>query len=409
MTSTDPQAELTLAAIAGFLADVHLAAPGDVPDAAARAAEHLGWSARLYLADPEQEVLVPLPTTRLRPAQPVTVEGTLAGRAFTHVEPVVAHSDELTVWLPLLDGVHRFGVVELRVPAGTDVDSSGNRDTYRMLAHLFGHLVAAKRPYGDATEIHTRRRERSVPTELLADLLPPSTFGCPGLVISGLLEPCYDVAADAFDYSVIGDTAHLAIFDATGHDLSGTLVAAVALAAYRNSRREGRSLYETARTLDDHIRDQWRAELFATAVLAELDLPSGRLRYINAGHPSPLLVRRGKVVKQLEGGRRIVLGLGHGEIEVAEESLEPDDWVVLYTDGITEARDTHGRFYGVEGLADQLSRSAADGYPAPETLRRVIREVRRHQGQPLKDDATVLVAHWASGEEAQLFAAPAPP
>lgn len=110
-------------------------------------------------------------------------------------------------------------------------------------------------------------------------------------------------------------------------------------------------------------------------------------------------MRRGKVVKQLAGGRRIVLGLGDGRIDVAEEWLEPDDWAVFYTDGIIEARDADGRFYGLERLTDQLERPGAAGEPAPETLRQVVRAVLRHQGDHLQDDATLLVAQWASGRE----------
>lgn len=173
----------------------------------------------------------------------------------------------------------------------------------------------------------------------------------------------------------------------------------MALSAYRNGRREGLPLAAVLQRIDDAIADEWEQRAFATGVLAELDLATGRLRYVNAGHPARLLMRRGKVVKQLAGGRRIVLGLGDGRIDVAEEWLEPDDWAVFYTDGIIEARDADGRFYGLERLTDQLERPGAAGEPAPETLRQVVHAVLRHQGDHLQDDATLLVAQWASGRE----------
>ncbi|MCI2237845.1 serine/threonine-protein phosphatase [Paenibacillus sp. TRM 82003] len=236
-------------------------------------------------------------------------------------------------------------------------------------------------------------------SELLWRLLPPLTFGCEGLVVSGLLEPAYDVAADAFDYSVLDETAHLAVFDATGHDLNGTVLAAIALAAYRNSRRQGDGLRDSARTLDEHVGVHGHGERFATGVLAELDLPSGRLRYLNAGHLPPLLLREGRVVKELTGGHRIMFGLGGGGASVAEEWLQPGDQVVFYTDGIPEARSPGGDFYGLERLVDQLGRSAAAGLAAPETLRRIVHAVLDHQNGVLQDDATVLIAQWASGAE----------
>jgi serine phosphatase RsbU (regulator of sigma subunit) len=241
-----------------------------------------------------------------------------------------------------------------------------------------------------------------VASELLHQLLPPLTSACEGFVVSGLLQPAYDVAADAFDYSVVDDVAHLAVLDATGHDLDGTLLAAVALTAYRNSRREGHGLYDTARVVDELVAAHGRGERFATGILAELDLPTGRLRYLNAGHPAPLMMRDGKVVKQLDQGRRILFGLGDGQAEVAEEWLQPGDRIVFYTDGITEARDRDGTFFGLDRLVDRLAWAAASGQPAPETLRRISHDVLDHQGGRLQDDATLLIAEWSSGGERRL-------
>ncbi|MFJ1540934.1 hypothetical protein ACIODS_20540 [Micromonospora chalcea] len=69
------------------------------------------------------------------------------------------------------------------------------------------------------------------------------------MIISGILEPCYDVGGDAFDYAVNGDIAHLALFDAVGHGSGGgmraVMLASLALAAYRNARRGGFDLVET--------------------------------------------------------------------------------------------------------------------------------------------------------------------
>jgi sigma-B regulation protein RsbU (phosphoserine phosphatase) len=395
----------TLAALSSLLDGAHLATPGQLPDIVLAAAGELGWTAVIYLVDYEQRLLTPVPAAGMPGGEPQAVDATLAGRAFRTVEPVPVHADGLAVWVPLLDGVERLGVLKVSVPDGTKLDDPLFRDRCRLLAYLTGHLVAVKAPYGDALDRVRRRRPRTVASELLWQLLPPLTFSCEGLVLSGLLEPCYEVAADAFDYGLVDDAAHLAVLDATGHDLSGTLLTAVALAAYRSSRRQQRGLYDTARAIDEVIAAQGRHQAFVTGVLGELDLGTGRLRYLNAGHPAPLLMRRGKVVKALAQGRRILFGLGGGAAHVAEEWLEPDDWVVFYTDGVTEARDPEGHFFGLDRLTDLLEKSAAAGQPAPETLRRVIHEVLAHQHGALQDDATLLVAQWATGKEQALSSA----
>ena len=95
-----------------------------------------------------------------------------------------------------------------------------------------------------------------------------------------------------------------------------------------------------------------------TGVIAELDLSSGALLYCLAGHPPPLLLRNGRIVKELDaadnGGP---LGLGGGPWVAAEEILEPDDRVILFTDGVVEARNAEAEFFGEARLADFVVRA----------------------------------------------------
>ncbi|GAA4969269.1 GAF domain-containing SpoIIE family protein phosphatase [Kineococcus glutinatus] len=396
---TADESERTLVMVRTLMDRAHLATTGQLPDAVLAAARTLGWTAVVYLVDHEQRLLLPAPAEGVPERRPQAIATTVAGRCFRSMRSVVSPTGASRVWLPMFDGADRLGVLEVLVPEGADLDDPLFEERGRLLSHLTGHLIAAKSPYGDALDGIRRQRPRTVASELLHEILPPLSFACEGLVVSCLLQPAYDVAADAFDYSVVDDTAHLAILDATGHDLDGTILAALAIAAYRNSRRNGHGLHDCIRAVDELIADHGGGERFATGVLAELELSTGRLRYLNAGHPAPLLVRDGKVVKELEGGHRILLGLGDGQVAQAEEWLQPGDWIVLYTDGITEARDGDGEFFGVERLVEHLEKAAAAGLNAPETLRRISHDVLDSQGGVLQDDATLLIAEWASTEE----------
>lgn len=76
------------------------------------------------------------------------------------------------------------------------------------------------------------------------------------------------------------------------------------------------------------------------------------------------------------------------------ESLQPGDLLLLYTDGVTEARSAAGEFCGIDRLIDLVTRNLAAGLPAPETLRRVIRAVLEHQGDELDDDASLMLVKW---------------
>jgi serine phosphatase RsbU (regulator of sigma subunit) len=101
------------------------------------------------------------------------------------------------------------------------------------------------------------------------------------------------------------------------------------------------------------------------------------------------------VVKELTGGRRIPFGLETEGLTVGEEILQPGDWLALYTDGITEARDATGAWFGEERLVEFLTHEIAAGQPPPETVRRLTQAVLAHQNGELQDDASILLACWS--------------
>ena len=380
---------------------VHLlrAAPralaGELGAAATAAGRLLGADdIAVYLVDYEQRTLVPLPgSANGRP--PLPIESTLPGRAFrTGVTLSTSAGAGPGLWVPVIDGVERLGVLEVRLPSDRELADPLLREQCGWLANLVAHLVTHAATHGDLVD-HTRRsRERTVTGELIWTLLPPLTAGSGSFTVAGLLEPSHDVSSDAFDYALAEDSVQLAIFDGTGHAVDAGLVTATALAASRAARRAGRSLYAQAAAVDDAVAEHF-PQSYATGVLGQLDLHTGRLRYVAAGHPAPLLLRDGKVVGALQHGRRPPLGLGTGELTVGEAYLQRGDWLVLYTDGVTEARDTAGHSFGVPRLVDFLEREAAGGHPPPETVRRLVHAVLRHRDNVLHDDVTVLLARWS--------------
>lgn len=390
-------ASAPLTALVALLEGTHLAPPGRLTTAAEAAGRALGVRLVIYLVDYDQDRLVPVPgpDTVARPS--LGVDTTVAGRAFRQVETIpVPSAEQPRLWVPLLDGAERLGVLDVLLPDATDLYDPGLRQQCRWLSALIGHLVVATTQYGDSLDAVRRRQRRSPAAELIWQLLPPLTAGTDRFVLAGLLEPAYGVGGDAFDYDLSETTAALAIFDAAGHDLTAGLMTAAALAAYRSARGDGQGLYSQARAIDETITRQFHTHGFVTGILAEVDLPTGRLRYVAAGHPYPLLLRSGKIVKSLTDGRRLPFGLGTAELSVGEEILQPDDWLVLHSDGITEARGSSGETFGEARLVDFLEREASTGHPPPETVRRLIHAVLAHQHGRLQDDATVLLARWTS-------------
>jgi hypothetical protein len=389
------QAESWHAALSEIINGAHIASADDLVDVVDRAAARLDLSVRLYLVDLAQRQLNPV---REKAGPALNVDTTLAGRAFRLVEIIPAEDEQVILWTPLLDGTERLGVARIGLPANADPHDTWVRQQCWVLTGLIGHLVAGKLPYSDRFHLVRRTRPMSMAAELLWHLLPPQTFACPQAVITAVMEPYDQVGGDGYDYAVDDNRAHLAVFDAVGHDLAAGLTTTLAMAATRNARRAGEGLVAAAAQADQVIADQ-AGTRFATALLADLDLRTGTLRYLNAGHPPPVLLRHGKMIKTLRSPIRVPLGLGHlirTTPQVGWEQLEPGDRLLLHTDGITEARDTHGAQFGLDRLVDLAERHHHDGLPAPETLRRISHAVLAHQRGQLQDDATLLLLEWAA-------------
>jgi hypothetical protein len=387
-----------LAALVTLLEAAGSAPPERMPAFATAAGRALGVGVAVLLIDHEHRSLVPLsaPTGSLQ-----KVEGTMAGRAFRTSQILSSdRRDRPRLWVPLVDGADRLGVMEVQLSGSDELYDPALRQQCTWLAGLVAHLLASMEPYGDALERLRRHRPLAPSAELIWQQLPPLTAATDAFVLAGMLEPSYEIGGDAFDFALSERTVSLGVFDAVGHGLPAALMAAATLAGYRSARRDGRGVFDQARSIDDVISGTFPGSAFVTGVLAEVDLASGRLRYVNAGHPPPLLLRQGKVVKELTDGRRVPFGLDSKGLTVAEEILEPGDWLALYTDGISEARDAAGNWFGEKRLMEYLTRAIAAGQPPPETVRRLTQAVLEHQGGLLQDDATVLLARWTqSGQQ----------
>ena len=374
----------------------HTTAPYDV---AAMIAEELraagARDVAFWIHDYDQRSLHPLAVSG--PHEPAgavePMDTSLPGQAFTlHTFVEQEQSPGWTrVWMPLLDGTERVGVMALTVEHLDEL----LRGYLRRLAGHVAHLFLSKGMYTDDYQRVRRRRDMSLAAEMQWDLLPPLAISTPAVTVAGLLEPAYQVAGDSFDYALNDDALHFAIFDAMGHGLSSAIMASVAVAAYRHARRSGLGLAATYRAVDEVLAGQFGTDTFATAQFATLDVDTGTFCWVNAGHPAPLLVRGGKVVRFLGYEPTLPVGFRGPEPAVATEDLEPGDRLLFFTDGVIEHRNAAGEMFGEDRLAQWLLRHLSDELPSAEVLRRLNRDLLETIGPAgPKDDATLVLVHW---------------
>jgi serine phosphatase RsbU (regulator of sigma subunit) len=356
----------------------------------------------LFVVDYEQETLQPIALGGdLLDERPkgVTIEGSMAGRSFKAQQVLSADmEDGWRVWAPVRERAERIGVLELGFPA---VTTDAERDELLALADdlglLVGHLTHTAGRYTDLIELRRRRRPMNLAAEMQWDLLPPLAFSVPDLAIAGLLEPAYFVAGDAFDYSLNGEVLGFAIIDAMGHGVQSTLASTLALGAFRYGRRRGLELPVIAEHMDDAVAEQFHGDCFVTGHLATLDVGTGDLRWVNAGHPPPLLVRGPKVVAELSCDPCLPFGLGISIAQIGQCRLQPGDRVLFYSDGAIEARPDAGNQFGLERLVSEVEQFIGAGILPAETLRRLAARLRQHRGGELEDDATLVFLEWRPG------------
>lgn len=247
------------------------------------------------------------------------------------------------------------------------------------------------------------RDELEVARQLQNDLLPHGAVELPGYRVAHSYRTANEVGGDYYDLLHLADgRVALVVGDASGHGMAAGLVMAIANATLKTALDLDPSPPAVAALLNRTLCRTGDRRTYMTLFYGLLEPAGGRLEYVSAGHPFPLLRRAGGEVSELGRGG-LPLGL-RDPLPLASESvlLGPGDLLLLYSDGLPEALSATGAAFGF----DRLSGLLAPGGTPPEIHDRVLAAFDRHTaGEPLKDDLTLMVLL----REPELPPLPAPP
>ncbi len=244
----------------------------------------------------------------------------------------------------------------------------------------------------EAAEV-SERRASALARTLQETLIPPQPPSIPGLDVAAAYRPAGDgteVGGDFYDvFPVAADDWVLVLGDVSGKGAEAAVVTALARYTVRTlafwRERPSEVLAELDRALGRHETDR-----FCTVVLVHLTRSEqGWTAVISSGgHPPPLLVRRADAPEHLVVPGQLIGILADAHFTDHEVQLEPGDTLLLYTDGVTEARDERGDLFGTERLVANVGRRADPS--ASQLVSGLVEEVLAFQAGTARDDIAML-------------------
>ncbi|WP_137176249.1 PP2C family protein-serine/threonine phosphatase [Roseomonas sp. AR75] len=241
------------------------------------------------------------------------------------------------------------------------------------------------------------REELAVARRMQLSILPQPLPDTPTREVRGFMQAAREVGGDFYDFFTLPDgRLGLVIADVAGKGVSAALIMAVTRTLLRMVALTGVDPAQCLSAVNDLLAADNAEMMFVTAHYATLDPATGLLEYASAGHPPPLLIGAEGAARELPECDGMVLGvLPAQEYRLHRQSLAPDEVLLLYTDGVTEAFDSAGSCFGEERLAATLA--AHRGLHCEDLLATVVREVMGFAANaPQADDITCLALRYRS-------------
>ena len=359
------------------------------------------------------------PAERLRPARIRFGEG-IVGLVAEQGQPLLVSDAEADPRMPrhptMLNQVHSLilcpllvrgsvlGVFVVVNKLGEAIFDSRDMALLQALADQAAVTVDLVKLYDVLAEQQRLEQELSVAHEFQKMLLPQVFPSIPGYELHATSEPALIVGGDYFDFFEV-DEHHLglAIADVSGKGIPGALIMAMVRAVLRAEARGNLSPKEVLRRVNERIVADTKENVFTTMTYGILNLESGRLRFVRAGHEPLLILNEAERGIAQHAPQGIALGLISGALfdhtEEAEIELHAGEMALLYTDGAIEAMDQSNREYGRERLLRRLR--SAERPTAAGLVRAVVEDIHQFTlGIPQHDDITLLAVRRLPREEA---------
>ena len=247
--------------------------------------------------------------------------------------------------------------------------------------------VAARRAFERDREYNELQQELDLARRMQLSILPGDFPASRSFKVAAKYVPMTSVAGDLYDFLLVDDQqAGLLIADVSGHGVPAALIASMVKMAAVSLRGQAQQPAALMTGMNSSLCGNTQGQ-YVTAAYVYLDAHAAELHYAAAGHPAMLLLRDGAVTEIAENGILLAAVAG-ANYESKSLPLESGDRLLLYTDGLVEARNAEGKLFGDQSLARELKASAR--MTPSETADHLIGAVQRWS-KAQDDDLTVLV------------------
>jgi sigma-B regulation protein RsbU (phosphoserine phosphatase) len=300
--------------------------------------------------------------------------------------------------MPLKDAEHLLGFVALTGKAAGYSYSSEDMNLLGVLSNQSVTALTNARLYVESIERLRLQEEMNMARQIQVDLLPSSPPQLPCTLICAQSTPSRTVGGDFYDFLLLSDDRlGLVIADASGKGMPAALMIAQTQAIIRSEVTNGNPISAVLRNTNQQVATATSSEKYVTLFYGELDTKRGLLRYANAGHNYPILVHADGEVELLKVGGPIIGAFPAMEYESSSVSLETDDVLFLFTDGLSEAMDENDTEFGEERILRLVSEHRRQ--EPSRIIDLILEEVRKHDPTyPPRDDTTVIAIKMHNGD-----------
>jgi sigma-B regulation protein RsbU (phosphoserine phosphatase) len=271
----------------------------------------------------------------------------------------------------------------------TDLD----REVLRTLAREAATVIENARLFAAARAKVRLDHEIEIASQIQRTLLPKSLPNLPDVAVAGSTLSCHSVGGDCFDVIELGGGRHgFFVGDVSGKGISAALLATLLQGVFFTTAAMDIALAGIFQRVNLYLCERSGEDRYATVFYGILD-KSGRFEYVNAGHVPPLLRRKSGALEGLGSANFPVGMFVEAEYESARVNLDPGDFLVIYTDGVSEASNPRNEMFEEARLRDIMEKFTGN---TVEELGDSIREGMRAftEGAPQSDDVTILVIQY---------------